>query len=220
MDQYHRQITSRINSLEDPLKSQLHLYFTTFYLSQQSSPSYSMEHQQPHGLEGGGGDTGESQKIAKICGVPNKYGKPCSRTGKCPFHGDATQAFCLKKEKVVKRKHGWKKNEHLRFLKGLQLHGRCWKAIEREVGSKTAGQIQAHANRYFARQSQTEKKRKSIHDFDLNLLEEIEAVFAHILSSISMTEEGFTDSDTGISLTLVGRIDEQTNMIDPQSVTM
>lgn len=40
-------------------------------------------------------------------------------------------------------KSGWKKDEHLRFLKGLQMHGKgSWKEIAQIVGTRTPTQIQ------------------------------------------------------------------------------
>lgn len=45
-------------------------------------------------------------------------------------------------------KKGWTKEEHLKFLQGLELFGRGqWKEIATYVGTKSSTQLQAHANR-------------------------------------------------------------------------
>jgi len=73
------------------------------------------------------------------------------------------------------------------FLKGLQLCGKgSWKAMEKIVKSRNSSQIQAHANRYFNRQSipSTDRVNRSIHDFDLNDLENLERTFALLVKEI------------------------------------
>lgn len=45
-------------------------------------------------------------------------------------------------------KRGWGKDEHIRFLRGLQIHGKgCWKEISQIVGTRSPSQIQVHAHR-------------------------------------------------------------------------
>lgn len=45
-------------------------------------------------------------------------------------------------------KRGWSKEEHVKFLKGLQTYGRgSWKDIATVVGTRTPSQIQVHAHR-------------------------------------------------------------------------
>lgn len=101
------------------------------------------------------------RKEEEICGILNQHGAPCHRVGKCPFHS-------LMKDKKASPKRGWTKDEHTNFLKGLKLHGKGnWKEIAAMVQTKSSTQIQSHAQKYFLRQKQTLKNKRSIHDFSL-----------------------------------------------------
>ena len=65
-------------------------------------------------------------------------------------------------------KHGWTKEEHLKFLTGLEIHGKGqWKQIATLVGTRSPTQIQSHAQKYFLRQNQQVKNKRSIHDLTI-----------------------------------------------------
>jgi SHAQKYF class myb-like DNA-binding protein len=71
-------------------------------------------------------------------------------------------------------KRGWTKEEHLLFLRGLQIHGKgAWKEISLLIVTRTPTQIQSHAQKYFLRQKQEVKNKRSIHDVSLDELTEL-----------------------------------------------
>jgi SHAQKYF class myb-like DNA-binding protein len=130
----------------------------------------------------------------EICGVKNQHNRPCQRIGFCPFHGKKKQnnqqgnQSAIEKKKVNEKtaslkkqpfKQGWTKEEHLRFLTGLQIHGKgAWKDIAAIVATRTATQIQSHAQKYFLRQRQKVKNKRSIHDFTIEDLQKAVAAEA------------------------------------------
>jgi SHAQKYF class myb-like DNA-binding protein len=70
-------------------------------------------------------------------------------------------------------KHGWTKEEHLKFLTGLEVHGKGqWKQISTLVGTRSPTQIQSHAQKYFLRQRQQVKNKRSIHDLTIEDLKD------------------------------------------------
>jgi SHAQKYF class myb-like DNA-binding protein len=88
-----------------------------------------------------------------------------SRTQDMLWPGDPG---CSLGTKRLPYKKGWTKEEHLRFLHGLAIHGRgSWKQIGAVVQTRTPTQVQSHAQKYFLRQKQTKKVKKSIHDLQL-----------------------------------------------------
>ena len=131
----------------------------------------------------------------EICGQMNQHSKPCQRIGTCPFHKRlATTGAPLpppvipvppvekeiiaspvipksKPDPPIKKKpykRGWTKDEHLLFLSGHQIHGKgAWKEISMIVRTRTPTQIQSHAQKYFLRQKQEVKNKRSIHDISL-----------------------------------------------------
>jgi SHAQKYF class myb-like DNA-binding protein len=82
---------------------------------------------------------------------------------------DESQLASQTPVKKVPFKQGWNKEEHMRFLTGLQTHGKgAWKEIAMIVGTRTPTQIQSHAQKYFLRQKQKNKNKRSIHDFTMD----------------------------------------------------
>ncbi|EFC49197.1 SANT domain-containing protein [Naegleria gruberi] len=74
-------------------------------------------------------------------------------------------------------KQGWTKEEHILFLKGLELHGKgSWKEISAIVGTRSPTQIQSHAQKYFLRQKQQKKNKRSIHDFTMDDMKKQDSV--------------------------------------------
>ena len=71
--------------------------------------------------------------------------------------------------KKMQYKHGWSKEEHYLFLSGLRTHGRgAWKQIAIDVKTRTATQVQSHAQKFYLRQKQRNKNKRSIHDLTLD----------------------------------------------------
>lgn len=53
-----------------------------------------------------------------------------------------------KKKPTGTYKKGWTREEHLKFLQGLQIHGKgSWKEISQIVVTKNSTQIQSHAQK-------------------------------------------------------------------------
>jgi SHAQKYF class myb-like DNA-binding protein len=66
-------------------------------------------------------------------------------------------------------RRGWTKDEHIKFLLGVFLFGRGnWKSISRIIAGKSPKQVQSHAQKYFLRQQQHTKTKRSIHDFNFS----------------------------------------------------
>jgi SHAQKYF class myb-like DNA-binding protein len=87
-----------------------------------------------------------------------------------------------------KPRKGWTKNEHVRFLLGVKMHGRGnWKLISKLLNGKSPKQVQSHAQKYFLRQEKVNKNKRSIHDFNDADLDEL-LRDEHYLESLKQKE--------------------------------
>jgi len=141
----------------------------------------------------------DNHRSYEICGQTNRHSKPCQRIGRCPFHVPKDKSECkgpplMLLQKKGTYKTGWTPEEHVRFLKGIQIHGKgAWKDIATIVGTRTSTQIQVHAHRYFLRQKQGTKNKRSIHDFSLNDLAELETkIMTNIPPSFNNVQENIS----------------------------
>lgn len=99
-------------------------------------------------------------------------------------------------------KHGWSKEEHFLFLRGLQVHDRgSWKQISNVVQSRNATQVQSHAQKYFLRQKQNNKNKRSIHDLTMDSpeMQELEkrfrnGEFKNVIPSLGLSENLYEPS--------------------------
>ncbi|GIQ83184.1 hypothetical protein KIPB_004461 [Kipferlia bialata] len=104
-----------------------------------------------------------------ICGVTNRVGKMCARTGTCPFHPERPEdpsmmapdeALPLIQAKYPQSScegpRKWTKAEHQAFIDGLKKHGRSkWKEIAEGIETRTAAQVQSHAQKFFLKLRKT-----------------------------------------------------------------
>lgn len=82
-----------------------------------------------------------------------------------PSSGSTSRAVNARPPKKQQYKHGWTKEEHYLFLRGLETYERGnWKKISQMVGTRSATQVQSHAQKFFLRQKQRDKNKRSIHD--------------------------------------------------------
>jgi SHAQKYF class myb-like DNA-binding protein len=58
----------------------------------------------------------------------------------------------------------WTCEEHVLFLKGLEMHGKGWKKIAKLIKTRTVVQIRTHAQKYFQKLA---KAKKNGHHGDL-----------------------------------------------------
>ncbi|KRX03542.1 Homeodomain protein [Pseudocohnilembus persalinus] len=83
----------------------------------------------------------------------------------------------MQKDKVTNGR--WTDEEHSLFLKGLQMHGKNWKLIEKMIQTRTGSQIRSHAQKYYLKLGKPSKKQKekkssaklSADDFEIKLEE-------------------------------------------------
>lgn len=100
-------------------------------------------------------------------------------------------------------KHGWSKEEHFLFLRGLQMHDRgSWKQISNVVQSRNATQVQSHAQKYFLRQKQNNKNKRSIHDLTMDSpeMQELDkrfrsGEFRSVIPSVGLSENLYDPSN-------------------------
>ncbi|OMJ70449.1 hypothetical protein SteCoe_31569 [Stentor coeruleus] len=80
-------------------------------------------------------------------------------------------------DKPTKRGH-WSKEEHYRFIQGIQMYGKNWKKIYKCVGTRSSNQIRSHAQKYFQK---FDKKNKQSND-NTDLSKEAYLIFLRTLS--------------------------------------
>lgn len=117
-----------------------------------------------------------------------------SRTSASPtnlhkLHGISRNRLSLQPPKKEQYKHGWRKEEHCKFLIGLEIFkSGSWKQIADFVKSRSATQVQSHAQKYFQRKQQKTKRKSSIHDLHLDS-PDMEDVFKKLRESFPMLLE-------------------------------
>ncbi|KAJ6797330.1 Uncharacterized protein M6B38_216630 [Iris pallida] len=107
----------------------------------------------PDGADGGGSPAVEKEKEKE---------KEREREG-----GYASEDFTKGRER--KKGVAWTEEEHKKFLLGLRNLGKGdWRGIARNyVGSRTPTQVASHAQKYFIRQSNTNRRKKRSSLFDI-----------------------------------------------------
>jgi SHAQKYF class myb-like DNA-binding protein len=104
-------------------------------------------------------------RLTQVGGGPHRLAPNLTRSGR-PVSEEESVSLSPTRQQLPFKK-GWTKEEHLRCLHGLTVYGRgSWKQIGTIVQSRTPVQIQSHAQKYFLRQKQTRKVKKSIHDLE------------------------------------------------------
>ncbi|KAL4502189.1 hypothetical protein ABPG72_000424 [Tetrahymena utriculariae] len=65
--------------------------------------------------------------------------------------------------------HGrWTKEEHQKFLEGLNIYGKNWKKVEEHIGTRTGAQIRSHAQKFFNRLEKEFGKTNLTKDLNAN----------------------------------------------------
>ncbi|EAR86833.3 Myb-like DNA-binding domain, shaqkyf class protein (macronuclear) [Tetrahymena thermophila SB210] len=65
--------------------------------------------------------------------------------------------------------HGrWTKEEHQKFLEGLNIYGKNWKKVEEHIGTRTGAQIRSHAQKFFNRLEKEFGKTNVTKDLNAN----------------------------------------------------
>jgi len=60
----------------------------------------------------------------------------------------------------------WTRDEHLTFIKGLELYGKGWKKIATLIKTRTVVQIRTHAQKYFLKLSKARQSSDGSNGFD------------------------------------------------------
>ena len=94
--------------------------------------------------EGTASKKAEAKGAKKKKELPMKSGDDKDSTKTTPARGDSN--VVRKGQDYLGR---WTKEEHDRFLKGLEEHGREWKKVAGVVGTRTVMQVRTHAQKYF-----------------------------------------------------------------------
>ncbi len=65
-------------------------------------------------------------------------------------------------DKLQIRNGRWKRDEHVRFLEALKIHGKEWRRVQDYVKTRTSTQARSHAQKFFIK---LEKKGQDLKQF-------------------------------------------------------
>lgn len=61
----------------------------------------------------------------------------------------------------------WTAEEHQSFLRAYEAHGKDWRKVKEEVGTRTITQVRSHAQKYFLKLKRHSKKAQTEQPFSL-----------------------------------------------------
>ncbi|KAL4462623.1 hypothetical protein ABPG74_000453 [Tetrahymena malaccensis] len=105
--------------------------------------------------------------------IPPSPGKPNKQTSSAEDEGNNDNSNSQSNnEKVSNKTSGrWTKDEHKKFIEGIQKYGRNWKKVEEHIGTRTGAQIRSHAQKFFNRLEKEAQNSAKVSDQSRQLLE-------------------------------------------------